>query len=116
MPALGLGRVDLVLDPDALGALGERLGHHGFAVRDDGQALRSTTRGTTCWSRPSADSGSDRVADDQFGLEDRDVPRVTAGEQVEQDRSIRSPCVNEGCFIVVSAGVTDVATGESRIR
>jgi len=41
MPALGLGRVDLVLpDPDALGALGERLGHHGFAVRDDGQSLR----------------------------------------------------------------------------
>ena len=40
MPALGLGRVDLALpDADALGALGERLRHHGFAARDDGRAL-----------------------------------------------------------------------------
>jgi catechol 2,3-dioxygenase len=40
MPALGLGRVDLALpDADALGALGERLRHHGFEVRDDGRAL-----------------------------------------------------------------------------
>lgn len=40
MPALGLGRVDLALpDADALGELGERLRHHGFAVRDDGRAL-----------------------------------------------------------------------------
>lgn len=40
MPALGLGRVDLALpDADSLGALGERLRDHGFAVRDDGQTL-----------------------------------------------------------------------------
>ncbi|MEU1971849.1 VOC family protein [Microbacterium sp. NPDC019599] len=40
MPALGLGRVDLALpDGDALGALEERLRHHGFAVRDDGRTL-----------------------------------------------------------------------------
>jgi len=40
MPALGLGRVDLALpDDDALGALGERLRDHGFAVRDDGRTL-----------------------------------------------------------------------------
>jgi catechol 2,3-dioxygenase len=40
MPALGLGRVDLALpDADALGALGERLRHHGFAARDDGRTL-----------------------------------------------------------------------------
>ncbi|QKJ21010.1 VOC family protein [Microbacterium hominis] len=40
MPALGLGRVDLALPgADALGELGERLRHHGFAVRDDGRAL-----------------------------------------------------------------------------
>ena len=40
MPALGLGRVDLALpDADALGELGERLRHHGFAVRDDGRTL-----------------------------------------------------------------------------
>lgn len=40
-PALGLGQVDLVLpDADALGALGERLRHHGVAVRDDGWMLR----------------------------------------------------------------------------
>lgn len=39
MPALGLGRVDLALpDADALGALGERLRHHGFTVRDDASA------------------------------------------------------------------------------
>lgn len=41
MPALGLGRVDLALpDEDALGALAERLRHHGVDVRDDGRALR----------------------------------------------------------------------------
>lgn len=40
MPALGLGRVDLVLpDSDALGALGERLAHFGTPVRDDGLTL-----------------------------------------------------------------------------
>ncbi|AZC12720.1 MULTISPECIES: VOC family protein [unclassified Microbacterium] len=40
MPALGLGRVDLVLpDADDLGELGERLQHHGVAVRDDGRGL-----------------------------------------------------------------------------
>ncbi|WP_248239444.1 VOC family protein [Microbacterium kunmingense] len=40
MPALGLGRVDLVLpDADDLGELGERLRHHGVAVRDDGRGL-----------------------------------------------------------------------------
>jgi catechol 2,3-dioxygenase len=41
IPALGLGRIDLALpDAEALGELGERLGHHGFAVRDDGRSLR----------------------------------------------------------------------------
>ena len=41
MPALGLGRVDIALpDADARGELGERLQHHGFAVRDDGRSLR----------------------------------------------------------------------------
>jgi len=40
MPALGLGRVDLSLpNADSLGALEERLKHHGFAVRDDGRTL-----------------------------------------------------------------------------
>ena len=40
MPALGLGRVDLDLpDADALGALAERLRHHGVTVRDDGRTL-----------------------------------------------------------------------------
>jgi catechol 2,3-dioxygenase len=40
MPALGLGRIDLVLpDADALGSLGERLRHHGTPVRDDGRTL-----------------------------------------------------------------------------
>ncbi|TQK18103.1 catechol 2,3-dioxygenase [Microbacterium sp. SLBN-154] len=40
MPALGLGRVDLVLPgADDLGELGERLRHHGVAVRDDGRGL-----------------------------------------------------------------------------
>lgn len=40
MPALGLGRVDVVLpDADALGELGERLAHYGTATRDDGRAL-----------------------------------------------------------------------------
>lgn len=41
MPALGLGRVDLMLPgEDALGALAERLRHHGVAVADDGRTLR----------------------------------------------------------------------------
>ncbi|WP_169582999.1 MULTISPECIES: VOC family protein [Microbacterium] len=41
MPALGLGRVDLMLpDTDSLGALADRLAHHGVAVRDDGRAVR----------------------------------------------------------------------------
>ena len=40
MPALGLGRVDLALpDPDALGALTERLRHHGIDTRDDGRTV-----------------------------------------------------------------------------
>ncbi len=40
MPALGLGRIDLVLPTgDDLGALGERLRHHGIAVRDDGRTV-----------------------------------------------------------------------------
>ncbi|GAA1977957.1 VOC family protein [Microbacterium pumilum] len=40
MPALGLARIDMTLpDDDALGALGERLRHHGFEVRDDGRTL-----------------------------------------------------------------------------
>ncbi len=40
MPALGLGRIDLALPAeDDLGALGERLRHHGIAVRDDGRTL-----------------------------------------------------------------------------
>ncbi|WP_344093173.1 VOC family protein [Microbacterium deminutum] len=40
MPALGLARVNLALpDTDAVGELGERLRHHGLAVRDDGRTL-----------------------------------------------------------------------------
>jgi catechol 2,3-dioxygenase len=40
MPALGLGRVDIVLpDADGIGELGERLAHHGVATRDDGAVL-----------------------------------------------------------------------------
>ena len=40
MPALGLGRVDLALpDTDSLGALAERVRHHGIQVRDDGRTL-----------------------------------------------------------------------------
>jgi catechol 2,3-dioxygenase len=40
MPSLGLGRVDLQLPgADDLGELGERLRHHGVAVRDDGATL-----------------------------------------------------------------------------
>ncbi|MDN3497473.1 VOC family protein [Planococcus sp. APC 4015] len=40
MPALGLGRIDLVLpDADALGSLGDRLAHVGVATRDDGRTL-----------------------------------------------------------------------------
>ena len=39
-PALGLGRVDIVLpSSDELGAVGERMSHFGIPVRDDGQAL-----------------------------------------------------------------------------
>ncbi len=41
MPALGLGRIDIALpDRDGLGALDERLRHHGIATRDDGRTLR----------------------------------------------------------------------------
>lgn len=41
MPALGLGRIDIALpDLDGLGALDERLHHHGIATRDDGRTLR----------------------------------------------------------------------------
>lgn len=40
MPALGLGRIDIVVpEKDALGELTERLTHHKVQVRDDGQAL-----------------------------------------------------------------------------
>lgn len=40
MPALGLGRVDLALpDADGLGALSERLRHHGVQIRDDGRTV-----------------------------------------------------------------------------
>lgn len=40
MPSLGLGRVELQLPgADDLGELGERLRHHGVAVRDDGATL-----------------------------------------------------------------------------
>lgn len=40
MPALGLGQVDIVVPgADELGAVGERLLHHGLAVRDDGRTL-----------------------------------------------------------------------------
>ena len=39
-PALGLGRVDIVLPhSDEIGALGERLGHFGHEVRDDGRTV-----------------------------------------------------------------------------
>ncbi len=37
---LGLGRVDIVLPgPDDLGALGERMAHHGVPTRDDGHTV-----------------------------------------------------------------------------
>lgn len=37
---LGLGRVDIVVpDADDVGALQERMRHHGLAVRDDGRAV-----------------------------------------------------------------------------
>jgi catechol 2,3-dioxygenase len=37
---LGLGRVDIVVpSPDDLGALTERMTHHGLATRDDGRAV-----------------------------------------------------------------------------
>ncbi|MFZ2963168.1 MAG: VOC family protein [Rhodoglobus sp.] len=40
LPALGLARVDIsVPTADDLGALAERLGHHGIPVRDDGRTL-----------------------------------------------------------------------------
>ena len=40
LPALGLARVDIsVPTADDLGALAERLGHHGVPVRDDGRTL-----------------------------------------------------------------------------
>jgi catechol 2,3-dioxygenase len=40
MPALGLGRVDIVLpSADGIGELGERLAHYGVATRDDGAVL-----------------------------------------------------------------------------
>lgn len=42
MLSLGLGRVDIQLPgADDLGELGERLRHHGVAVRDDGATLAS---------------------------------------------------------------------------
>ena len=121
MPALGLGRVDLALpDADALGALGERLRHHGFEVRDDGRTLRSTIPGRTASSRrPPRDrlrrgpAPSDAPADHELGVEDGDVPRVPPGEQVEQHVAMRSPCAKDGWRMVVSCGVTEVATGES---
>ena len=91
MPALGLGRVDLALpDADALGALGERLRHHGFAVRDDGRARADCVRrplGQPLLRRLTVArdvTASDAVADDELGLEDRDVLWVGAREQVEQ--------------------------------
>ena len=38
--ALGLGRVEIVVPrPDDLGALGERMRHHGLQTRDDGRSL-----------------------------------------------------------------------------
>ncbi|MET4637582.1 VOC family protein [Mycetocola sp. 2940] len=40
MPALGLGRIDIVVpEGDAIGELTERLTHHKVQVRDDGQTL-----------------------------------------------------------------------------
>jgi catechol 2,3-dioxygenase len=40
MPALGLGRIDIVVpEKDALGELTERLTHHKVQVRDDGQTV-----------------------------------------------------------------------------
>lgn len=40
LPALGLARVDIAVPgPDDLGALTERLTHHGVAVRDDGRTV-----------------------------------------------------------------------------
>lgn len=39
-PALGLGRVDIVLPSnDELGSVAERMSHHGIQVRDDGQSV-----------------------------------------------------------------------------
>ena len=85
MPALGLGRVDLALpDADALGALGERLRHHGFEVRDDGRALSFDDPWNNLLVAAVGLSASDAVADDELRLEDRHVARVAAGEQVEQ--------------------------------
>lgn len=37
---LGLGRLDIVLpEPDGIGALGERMKHHGIPTRDDGRTV-----------------------------------------------------------------------------
>jgi catechol 2,3-dioxygenase len=39
-PALGLGRVDIVVpEADELGALGERMAHYGVPTRDDGRSV-----------------------------------------------------------------------------
>jgi catechol 2,3-dioxygenase len=39
-PALGLGRVDIVVpDADELGALGERMAHYRVPTRDDGRSV-----------------------------------------------------------------------------
>ena len=39
-PSLGLGRVDIIVPRlDDLGALGERMRHHGLQTRDDGRSL-----------------------------------------------------------------------------
>jgi catechol 2,3-dioxygenase len=39
-PALGLGRVDIVVPtPDDLGELGERMSHYRVPLRDDGASL-----------------------------------------------------------------------------
>ncbi|MDF1477583.1 VOC family protein [Leifsonia sp. H3M29-4] len=40
LPALGLGQIDIAVpSTDDLGALTERLGHHGIQVRDDGRTV-----------------------------------------------------------------------------
>lgn len=51
MPALGLGRVDLVLpDADAIGALGERLRDRGLQVRADADAAGATLGFSDPWN------------------------------------------------------------------